>query len=139
MQLEIFLSLPLVLEHVKLTFAGDYHNIYWNCQHFANLLLELICEEKPKKSITASDVLRMTMISSIVSSPTAISGFLEERKSSKMAIEETKKVWKEALAKEKITKVDLEEIIAHQMVELQNAEGEQKIEAEKNDEACIIL
>eukprot|EP01012_Entosiphon_sulcatum_P011406 TRINITY_DN16922_c0_g1_i1.p1 TRINITY_DN16922_c0_g1~~TRINITY_DN16922_c0_g1_i1.p1 ORF type:complete len:239 (-),score=36.83 TRINITY_DN16922_c0_g1_i1:101-817(-) len=52
---------------------GTYHQVFWNCQHFANCLLEVICAGNFTRITTSAEVLRTLMFGSIVAAPLATS------------------------------------------------------------------
>ncbi len=51
--------------------SGSYHQVFWNCQHFANCLLDIICSGKYQRITTGSEALQRVMFLSIRSAHTA--------------------------------------------------------------------
>jgi len=69
---------------------GTYHRIFWNCQHFVNCFLDIICDGEFEPIQTSAAVLRMAMFASTTGAPTAIIKGLQEQPKSNQLIEQTK-------------------------------------------------
>ncbi|KAI8817671.1 uncharacterized protein EV422DRAFT_211464 [Fimicolochytrium jonesii] len=61
-----------------ISYFGSYHLVFWNCQHFANAYLSIICDGQYRPVLTTSDVLRGTMFCTMVGAPLATTHKLAE-------------------------------------------------------------
>lgn len=83
---------------------GTYHHVFWNCQNFANCLLDIICDSKYEKIKTSAAVLRGLMFGTILSSPTATTRVIQENKKQESVVSSTKKDLAEKLSDTEIMK-----------------------------------
>jgi len=49
---------------------GSYHRMFWNCQHWANCFLDIICNGEFQPITTSAAVLRTAMFATIIGAPT---------------------------------------------------------------------
>ncbi len=78
---------------------GTYHHLFWNCQHFANCLLDIICCGKYRKYYVPPAILRRVMFLNITSAPTPTTRATKEEEKPKKLVNATTRV-EELLAEE---------------------------------------
>ncbi|KYQ91569.1 hypothetical protein DLAC_07338 [Tieghemostelium lacteum] len=67
---------------------GTYQKVFWNCQHFVNCLLDIICEDYIAIP-TSSDQLRKVLFGSIALSPIATASHTMEKKKKESTLKDT--------------------------------------------------
>lgn len=69
---------------------GNYHRLFWNCQHFAECLMDLICGgEFESFDCTSSEMLQKVMFATIILSGTAATRKIQEKALQKVVVEKT--------------------------------------------------